>query len=421
MEYKKRIADAMLSIKLEERGAVLIRGPKWCGKTTTAAQQAASILYLDEPKSKKQNLGMASIDPEKLLAGEKPRLIDEWQLAPVLWDAVRFQVDRKGRGQFILTGSAVPADDSEIIHSGAGRFAWLDMRPMSLFESEDSSGSVSLRELFKAPDGLDGKSDLGLDELSYLICRGGWPKVQGMHDDLMLDSLRDYLDEVVSSDISRTDGIKRDPRKVLSLMRSYARHQGTQTSESMIAADMAGSGESAQTATVTGYLRALEKIFVVEEMSAWRPFLRSKTPIRLSDVRYFVDPAIAAASLVARPRDLVNDLETMGALFKTLCVRDLRVYADAFGGKIFHYRDKNDLECDAVVHLPNGQYGLTEIKLGGDALIEEGAGTLKKLASKIDTSKMPAPAFLMVLTGVGPYAYRRKDGVYVVPVGCLKD
>ncbi len=201
MEYKKRIADAMLSIKLEERGAVLIRGPKWCGKTTTAAQQAASILYLDEPKSKKQNLGMASIDPEKLLAGEKPRLIDEWQLAPVLWDAVRFQVDRKGRGQFILTGSAVPADDSEIIHSGAGRFAWLDMRPMSLFESEDSSGSVSLRELFKAPDGLDGKSDLGLDELSYLICRSGWPKVQGMHDDLMLDSLRDYLDEVVSSDI----------------------------------------------------------------------------------------------------------------------------------------------------------------------------------------------------------------------------
>lgn len=423
LNYQKRIADRILKRKLEGKGAVLIEGPKWCGKTTTAEQIAASVLYMDDPETKEQNIAMSELSPKRLLKGAVPRLIDEWQLAPKLWDAIRFEVDHRGElGQFVLTGSAVPPDTREITHSGTGRFTWLTMRPMSLYESGDSSGEVSLKSLFAQPDEIDGESKLDLERLAFLICRGGWPQAVGMRDEIALDQAVDYYDAVVHSDINRADGVQKSPERVRRLMRSYARNQGSQTPNTVIAQDIVSNDEASMDAeTVASYLNALRKIFVVEDMPAWNPNLRSKTAIRSSDTRYFVDPSIAAAALGIGPEDLLSDLKTFGFLFETLCVRDLRVFADALGGEVYHYRDKDGLECDAVIHLRNGSYGLTEIKLGGDKSIEEGAKNLKMLREKIDTNKMKSAAFLMVLTGTGDYAYRRPDGVYVVPIGCLKD
>lgn len=420
-EYRKRIADDILARKLEGKGAVLIEGPKWCGKTTTAEQIAASILYMDDPEKKEQNISMSELNPKRLLKGETPRLIDEWQLAPKLWDAIRFEVDhRRELGQFLLTGSAVPVDTKEITHSGTGRFTWLTMRPMSLYESGDSTGDVSLKDLFEE-NTVDGESDMNIDRLAFLACRGGWPQAIDMRDDIALDQARDYYDAVVRSDINRADNIQKNAEKVRRLMRSYARNQGSQVPNTVLARDVsANDEESMSQETVAAYLNALRKIFVVEDMPAWNPNLRSKTAIRSSDTRYYVDPSIAAAALGIGPNDLINDLNTFGFIFETLCIRDLRVFADALDGQVYHYRDKDGQECDAVIHLRNGQYGLIEIKLGGDKLIEEGAQSLKKMESKIDTDKMKAPSFLMVLTGVGGYAYRRKDGVCVVPIGCLR-
>lgn len=420
-EYRKRIADDILTRKLEGKGAVLIEGPKWCGKTTTAEQIAASILYMDDPEKKEQNISMSELNPKRLLKGETPRLIDEWQLAPKLWDAIRFEVDhRRELGQFLLTGSAVPVDTKEITHSGTGRFTWLTMRPMSLYESGDSTGDVSLKDLFEN-NTVDGESDMTIDRLAFLACRGGWPQAIDMRDDIALDQARDYYDAVVRSDINRADNIQKNAEKVRRLMRSYARNQGSQVPNTVLARDVsANDEESMSQETVATYLNALRKIFVVEDMPAWNPNLRSKTAIRSSDTRYYVDPSIAAAALGIGPNDLINDLNTFGFIFETLCVRDLRIFADALDGQVYHYRDKDGQECDAVIHLRNGQYGLIEIKLGGDKLIEEGAQSLKKMESKIDTDKMKAPSFLMVLTGVGGYAYRRKDGVCVVPIGCLR-
>lgn len=421
--YKKRIADDILKRKLEGKGAVLIEGPKWCGKTTTAEQVAASVLYMDDPEKKAQNITMAELSPKRLLAGETPRLIDEWQLAPKLWDAIRFEVDHRGEmGQFVLTGSAVPADTKEIAHTGTGRFTWLTMRPMSLYESGDSTGQVSLRELFQGADDVVGESDIDLDRLAFLTCRGGWPQAIDMRDEIALDQAIDYYDAVVNSDINRADGVQKNPERVKRLMRSYARNQGTQIANTVIAEDVSGSGViSMSDETTAQYIDALRKIFVVEDMPAWNPNLRSKAAIRTLDTRYFVDPSIAAAALGIGPEDLLNDLNTFGFIFETLGVRDLRVFADALNGTVYHYRDKDGLECDAVVHLRNGAYGLIEIKLGGDRLIEEGAKSLLTLSGKLDTAKMKQPSFLMVLTGTGDYAYRRTDGVFVVPIGCLKD
>lgn len=422
-EYRPRIADEILKRKLEGKGAILIEGPKWCGKTTTAEQVAESILYMDEPETKEQNVTMASLNPKRLLSGAVPRLIDEWQIAPKLWDAIRFEVDhRDNLGQFILTGSAVPADTKAITHSGTGRFTWLLMRPMSLYESGDSTGEVSLRELFQSPDAIDGGSSIDLNRLAYLVCRGGWPQAINMREEIALDQAMDYYAGVVNSDINRADGITKNAERVKRLMRSLARNQGTQTANTVIAQDIAANDTaSIDEETVALYVEALKKIFVVEDMPAWNPNLRSKTAIRTTDTRYYVDPSIAVAALGIGPEDLLSDLKTFGLLFETMCVRDLRIFADTLHGQVYHYRDKNGLECDAVIHLRNGAYGLTEIKLGGDELIEEGAATLKELQAKIDTEKMKEPAFLMVLTGVGTYAYRRPDGVYVVPVGCLKN
>lgn len=420
-EYRKRIVDDILKRKLEGKGAVLIEGPKWCGKTTTAEQLAASILYMDDPEKKEQNMAMSELNPKRLLKGTAPRLIDEWQLAPKLWDAIRFEVDHRGElGQFILTGSAVPVDTKEITHSGTGRFTWLTMRPMSLYESGDSTGEVSLKDLFEGAAEIEGDSFLSIDQLAFLICRGGWPQAVDMSCEIALDQAMDYYDAVVRSDINRADNIQKNPERVRRLMRSYARNQGSQVPNTVLAQDLAANDEAPMNEeTVASYLKALRRIFVVEDMPAWNPNLRSKTAIRSSDTRYYIDPSIAAAALGIGPNDLINDLKTFGFLFETLCVRDLRVFADALNGQVYHYRDKDGQECDAVVHLRNGQYGLIEIKLGGDKLIEEGAKSLKAMEAKIDTGKMNAPSFLMVLTGTGDYAYRRHDGVYVVPIGCL--
>lgn len=422
-QYRKRIADDILKRKLEGKGAVLIEGPKWCGKTTTAEQIAESILYMDDPEKKAQNVTMSELSPGRLLKGEVPRLIDEWQLAPKLWDAIRFEVDHRGEvGQFILTGSAVPPDTTQITHSGTGRFTWLTMRPMSLFESGDSTGEVSLRALFEGKQEADGESHVTIDRLAFLVCRGGWPQAIGMRDEIALDQAMDYYDAVVHSDINRVDDVRKNPERVKRLMRSYARNQGSQVPNTVIAQDVAVNGEaSLAQETVASYLNALRKIFVVEDMPAWNPNLRSRTAIRSSDTRYYIDPSIAVAALGIGPDDLLADLKTFGFLFETLCVRDLRVFANALNGMVYHYRDKEGLECDAVIHLRNGSYGLIEVKLGGDRLIEEGAGNLKVLQSKIDTDKMKAPSFLMVLTGTGDYAYRRPDGVLVVPIGCLRN
>ena len=422
-KYRKRIADEILKRKLEGKGAVLIEGPKWCGKTTTAEQIAASVLYMDDPEKKDQNIAMSELNPKRLLQGATPRLIDEWQLAPKLWDAIRFEVDHRGElGQFVLTGSAVPVDTKEITHSGTGRFTWLTMRPMSLYESGDSSGEVSLKDLFDGKTDADGSSNLGIDRLAFLVCRGGWPQAVDMRDEIALEQAMDYYDAVVRSDINRADNVQKNPERVRRLMRSYARNQGCQVPNTVFAQDISSNNEiGISEETVASYLNALRKIFVIEDMPAWNPNLRSKTAIRSSDTRYYVDPSIAAATLGIGPDDLINDLKTFGFLFETLCVRDLRVFADALGGEVYHYRDKDGQECDAVIHLRNGKYGLIEIKLGGDTLIEEGARSLKALEAKIDTDKMNAPSFLMVLTGIGDYAYRRKDGVFVVPIGCLKN
>lgn len=421
--YKPRVTDKELKRKLAGIGAVLIEGPKWCGKTTTAEQQAATVIYMDDPMQLEQNLRMADINPKALLSGEPPLLIDEWQLAPKLWDTIRFEVDhRDGVGLFILTGSAVPAKTEEIHHSGAGRFAWLTMRPMSLYESGESTGEVSLEALFATPENIMGINKLTLDDMAFLICRGGWPRATMQEGDIALDQVKYYYDAVTRSDVSRTDGVRRNEERVKRLMRSYARHQGTQAPVSTIVEDMrVNDEESGDVKTITNYIEALKKIFVIEDSLSWNPNLRSKTAIRTSDTRYFVDPSIAVAALGLGPNDLIRDLNTMGLLFETLCVRDLRVFASALDGQVYHYRDKNGLECDAVVHLRNGKFGLIEVKLGGDKLIEEGATTLKALAAKIDTDRMKAPSFLMVLTATGKFAYRREDGVYVVPVGCLKD
>lgn len=423
MEYKHRIADGILEKKLRSKGAVLIEGPKWCGKTTTAEQQARSILYMDNPASFESNLQMAEIDPGILLEGDTPRLVDEWQLAPKLWDTVRFEVDHRHQvGQFILTGSAVPSDEESMQHSGTGRFSWLTMRPMSLYESGESNGKVSLSHLFESCENIVATNNLRIDDIAFLICRGGWPFACSLQGDAALAQAFDYVDAVIKKDVSRVDGTNRNITTTRLLMRSYARNQGSQATIGTIVADMMTNDENEIGIKTAGsYLDALRKIFVIEDSEAWNPNLRSKTAIRTANTRYFIDPSIGTAVLGLGPKDLINDLNTMGLFFETLCVRDLRIFADALDGQVFHYRDKSGLECDAVIHLRNGRYGLVEIKLGGDRLINEGASNLLALVDKINTDKMKEPSFLMVLTGTGDFAYRRKDGVYVVPIGCLKD
>ncbi len=429
------MADRLLAEKLEAFGAVLIEGPKYCGKTTLATQQARSILSMADTDTLGQNLALARTNISRLLAGETPRLIDEWQIAPQFWDAVRNEVDKRNEdGQFMLTGSAVPPkpkkdesgniiEEENIHHTGTGRISRLRLRTMSLWESEDSTGDVSLEELFINPGTVDGVSNIDLDRLAYLTCRGGWPKaVLKKSEKAALAQAFDYYDSVVSNDIKRVDDIDRDEELTKRIMRSYARNQGTQATVGTILADIKSNGDERMSdSTVYSYIKALKEIFVIEDSIAWNPNLRSKTAIRTSDTRYFIDPSIATAALGMGPKDLINDMATFGFIFETLAIRDLRVYADALDGKVYHYRDKNNLECDAVIHLRNGSYGLVEVKIGGTEPIREGAESLKTLSSKIDSTRMKTPSFMMVLTGIGNFAYKRpEDGVLVVPIGCLK-
>ena len=421
-EYKKRIADEILRKRLGAIGAGLIEGPKWCGKTTTAMQQANSILFMQDSSNAAMINQMADIGPKLLLEGDTPRLLDEWQVAPELWDAVRFEVDmRNAPGQFILTGSAVPMLKSTA-HTGTGRIWRMTMRPMSLYESGDSTGEVSLEALFLGEFNDTVKNKLDFDDISYLICRGGWPMaMQQTKEDALMNAYA-YYDGVVNSDLSRADGVLRNPQNVDLLLRSYARMIGSQSTLTNIRADMKTVDEQElDINTVRSYIETLKKIFVVEELSGWNPNIRSKNAIRTSPTRYFVDPSIAVAALNLGPGNLANDLNTMGFFFENMCIRDLRVYADGLNGSLYKYRDKYGLECDAVLTLRNGQYALIEIKLGGTKAVEEGAEALNKLEKLITEKGYNPPTFKMIITGNNPYGYRRKDGIYQIPIGCLKN
>lgn len=421
-EYKKRIADEILRKRLGAIGAVLIEGPKWCGKTTTAMQQANSILFMQDSSNAAMINQMADIGPKLLLEGDTPRLLDEWQVAPELWDAVRFEVDmRNAPGQFILTGSAVPMLKSTA-HTGTGRIWRMTMRPMSLYESGDSTGEVSLEALFLGEFNDTVKNKLAFDDISYLICRGGWPMaMQQTKEDALMNAYA-YYDGVVNSDLSRADGVLRNPQNVDLLLRSYARMIGSQSTLTNIRADMKIVDEQElDINTVRSYIETLKKIFVVEELSGWNPNIRSKNAIRTSPKRYFVDPSIAVAALNLGPGNLANDLNTMGFFFENMCIRDLRVYADGLNGSLYKYRDKYGLECDAVLTLRNGQFALIEIKLGGTKAVEEGAEALNKLEKLITEKGYNPPTFKMIITGNNPYGYRRKDGIYQIPIGCLKN
>ena len=419
--YLPRITDKLLDERLKAKGAILIEGPKWCGKTTSAKEFAKSFIAMDEPDKTKQYKQMAELNPSALLEGEMPRLVDEWQLAPNLWNAVRYEVDKRDDfGQFILTGSAVPAEFDASMHSGTGRISRLYMRTMSLYESKDSDGAVSLSDLFDDKE-ISCANHKTLDDIAFLICRGGWPISIKLEGKASLFQAIDYFDSVVKNDISRVDSVKRDVEKAKSLLRSYARHVGSQASLETIRKDMlANQADTFDQVTLYSYINALKKIFVIEDAPAWNPNIRSKTAIRSTDTRYFIDPSIATAALGIGPKDLIQHLNTMGFLFENLAVRDLRIYSELLDGSVYHYRDKSGLECDAVIHLRNGSYGLVEIKLGGDKLIEEGAQTLKTLSDLIDTNSMKKPSFMMVLCAQAPFAYKRNDGVYVVPITSLR-
>lgn len=422
-EYKLRVADRILERKVLGKGAVLIEGPKWCGKTTTAKQLAKSILDLGDASVLKQSTQMIEISPKILLEGVTPRLIDEWQALPPIWDSIRSEVDKRGKpSQFILTGSSVLPDAAETIHSGTGRFAHIMMRPMSLYESGESKGSISLKDLFEGKTPDIQQNELNIDDIAYLTCRGGWPWATLIPKEIALDQAFDYVDSVTKRDIQRVDKVKRSPERARLLLRSYARNISQQVSYATIRKDMLSNDASTlDEDTVADYIKAFKKLFVIEDLAAWNPNIRSKAAIRTSDTRHFVDPSIGTAILGLGPKDLINDLQSFGLFFEDLAVRDLRVYAEALDGQLYHYRDSNGLECDAVLHRRDGSYALLEVKLGGEEHINNGASSMIELSNNIDTDKMPLPSFMAVIVGVGKYAYQRKDGVYVIPIGCLKD
>jgi predicted AAA+ superfamily ATPase len=415
-----RIADKLLLERLEASGAVLVEGPKWCGKTRTSLEIAKSHLFMQDPDKRSSYLKTADVKPSLLLQGDTPRLLDEWQIAPVLWDAVRFTVDQRGEsGQFILTGSAVP-QDNVVEHTGTGRIARLVMRPMSLYESRESNGAISLRDLFEGKKELEEISSLTIEKIAFAIVRGGWPASVLDKEKVALRRAIDYVEAVINKDVSKVDGIEKNPVRVRMLLRSLARNISTFASMQTIADDITmGNEESLSVKSISQYMNALNRIFVTEDIPAWSPALRSKTTIRTSPKRQFVDPSIATAVMRLTPQRLLDDFNYLGFLFESLCDRDLRIYAEANDGEVFHYHDKNELEADAVICLNDGRWAAVEIKLGSKE-IETAAKSLIALKSKINTEKMREPSFLMILTGT-EFAYQRKDGVLVVPLGCLKD
>lgn len=416
-KYLSRICDSLLLRQLASSGAVLIEGAKWCGKTSTARQVAKSVLYMQDTDRGQGYLKMADTMPSRLLLGDNPRLLDEWQMAPVLWDAVRFEVDKRSeRGLFILTGSAVPKD-GVTAHTGTGRISHLLMRPMSLFESKESNGSVSLEQLFAGETDVVAESTLTIPDLAQIICRGGWPEavVNGDSDSLVA---RNYVDAVINMDVQRVDNVERNPARVRQFLRSYARNISTMAPLTTVLADVKSNDTGFSDTTLYSYVNALRRIFLIEDIPAWKPSLRSKTAIRTSDKRQFVDPSIAAAIMYVNVDSLLNDMTYFGFLFESLATRDLRIYAQALDGDIFHYHDKSDLEADLVIRLHDGRWAPVEVKLGSSE-IEEAAAHLITLQKRIDTDKVGQPSFKMVLTG-GQFAYKRNDGVLVVPIGCLK-
>lgn len=417
-KYKPRIIDQYLDSALEASGAVLIEGAKWCGKTSTAKQKAASVLLMQDPDYTRSYLKSADTKPSLLLKGETPRLIDEWQMAPVLWDAVRFAVDERNEpGQFILTGSAVPLDDV-LQHTGTGRISRILMRPMSLYESMESNGSVSLNDLFDGKTDIEGISSLTIENLAFALVRGGWPASIGAKESVALKRAHNYVDAVIHLDVSQVDGIEKNPARVRALMRSYSRNIATTANMSTIRKAIASDEDTISEKTIASYIHALRRIYVIEDVPAWNPAMRSKAAIRTSPKRHFVDPSIATAVMRATPESILEDFTFFGFLFESLCVRDLRIYSQVLDGEVFHYRDKSNLEADIVVHLNDGRWGAIEVKLGSKE-IDEAAQNLLKLKDQIDLEKMKAPSFLMVLTGT-QFAFRREDGVYIVPIGCLK-
>ena len=419
IKYMARLADQVLERKLRSSGAVLLEGPKWCGKTWTASQKAKSVIYLQDPDNAQAYRDTAAVKPSLLLQGDVPRLLDEWQMIPVLWDSVRFSIDAIGKtGLFILTGSSVP-QDLTVSHTGTGRISRMLMRPMSLFESLDSNGTVRLSDLFSGSTSVEGVSDLPLERLVFCLARGGWPASIREPDEIALDRARDYTDAVIAQDMSRIDGIERDPSRVRGLMQSIARNISTQASMITLRNDIARDEESITEKTISSYINALRRMYVVEDLEAWSPALRSSTAIRTSPTRHFVDPSIACAVLRARPNDLLHDFRTLGLLFESLCVRDLRIYSQSLDGEIFHYRDRNGLEADAIIHLNDGRWAAVEVKLGA-RMVDEAAKNLLRLRDAVDFEKMNRPSFLLVMTG-DKYAYQREDGVYVVPLACLRD
>lgn len=420
-KYLKRIADRVLQERLAASGAVLIEGPKWCGKTRTALENSKSHLFMQDPDKAISYLKAADTKPSLLLKGDTPRLLDEWQTAPVLWDAVRFMVDQRGKsGQFILTGSAVPKDNV-VQHTGTGRISRLLMRPMSLYESMESNGSVSLKALFDGETEIDNFSTLTIEQIAFAMVRGGWPASIGESEKIALRHAIDYVEAIINADVSKVDGIEKNPVRVRALLRSLSRNISTLATIRTIHDDIAmgDADESISEKTISQYLGALDRIFVTENLPAWNPALRSKTAIRTSPKRQFVDPSIAAAVMRLTPSRLLEDFNYFGFLFESLCDRDLRIYAEAIDGQVFHYRDGSGLEADAVIALNDGRWAAVEVKLGSKE-IEDAAVHLLELKNKVNTEKMREPSFLMILTGT-EIAYRREDGVYVVPLGCLKD
>lgn len=424
--YKPRISDRVLQKKLRASGAVLITGPKWCGKTWTAYNAAASVVYMQDTDKRVSYMKMAETKPSLLLQGAKPRLIDEWQSAPVLWDTVRFAVDQTPlKGQYILTGSVVVEDDSgnpaqRIEHTGTGRIARLRMRPMSLYESGESNGAVSLARLFDGTDDIESVCSLSIEDLAFAICRGGWPATITMEDKAdTLDVARDYVEAICERDAAAVDKSQKDPDRMRAILRSLARNISTLTTNKTIMDDVRANDISITDKTLDVYLRALRRLYVIDDIKAWQPSLRSKTGIRTADKRQLVDPSIATAAIGASPEAILDDFCYFGFLFESLCARDLRIYSEPLGASIRHYHDRNGLEIDLIICRNDGKWAAVEVKLGSRE-IEEGAHNLRKLAENIDTTRFPAPSFLMVLTG-GEFAYKRKDGVLVVPIGCLRD
>ncbi|MCL2079411.1 MAG: DUF4143 domain-containing protein [Oscillospiraceae bacterium] len=419
-DYLKRLSDEKLNLLLRAKGAVLIEGPKWCGKTSSAEEVAGSVLYMQDADNSKMNILTAQAKPSLLLEGETPRLLDEWQVASELWNAVRFAVDkRRKKGQFILTGSVIPTRTDDM-HTGTGRIARMKMRTMSLYETGDSTGEVSLKSLFDGNTDIEGKSPLTIEKLAFVINRGGWPAVAKETDEkIALTVAADYVEAVANEDISKADGIEKNPERVKALMRSLSRNVSGEAKATTILNDLLANDEALSQATVHQYINALKKIFVIEDLPAWSAKLRSKTAIRTTAKRHFTDPSIATASLRAAPKRLLSDFNTFGLLFESLCIRDLRVYAESIDGSVFHYRDKSGFEVDSIIQLADGRWGAAEIKMGASE-IEEAAENLLKLHKIVDTEKMNEPSFLMVLTGT-EYAFQMKNGVWVVPLGCLKN